>query len=227
VETAGGCVNLGELIVSARRKAFDLADPGKIPREEWIEYANEGEVEACRRARLLVDSTTPELCQLDIVSGVATYDLDPRIIFVRRVKLASKSLSTPKIGYRQLDEQAPGWETSTGDIEAYCLDYQHGSLRFYREPVAVDTATLTTIRAPLAPMELNADEPDVPERYHIGIVHWMLHKWYLNDDPEIGDDKLADKYLALFTNEFGVKSSAIEETWITDQHGYNLDEGLF
>ncbi len=54
---------------------------------ELKRYANEAEVEACRRSELLFDSTTPDVCQIAVVADVATYPLHSKI---RRIGILSK-----------------------------------------------------------------------------------------------------------------------------------------
>lgn len=220
-------MNLLQLRTSAKQRFQDQAGSDLIEDDEWDEYANEADNEACRRARLLTDSTTSAICSIAVVAGTASYALDSRIIFVRRVKLASKSDPIRKIRLVDLDDQVPGWESATGEIERYCLDYQKGKLLFYRNPTASTTATLTVVRAPLAAMVNNTDEPEAPARSHPALVHWMLRCAYLKDDEEVQDEKKAAKHEALFEQEFGPKSTAIEETWINENHGYDNDEGLF
>lgn len=220
-------MNLGQMRASAKRRMQDDAAGVLISDPEWDEFANDGLNEACRRSRLITDSATTAICTIAIVVNTASYALDARILFVRRVKLASKPDKTPKIRLVDLDEQASGWQAATGEIEAYCLDYQAGKLVFYRKPTATDTATLTVIRMPLADMVLDADIPEIPTRYHQSLVHWMLRCAYLKNDEETLDARKAEKFEGLFAQEFGPKSTAIEEAWINERHGYNDDEGLF
>lgn len=217
-------MTLGELITSARRKAFDT--DRHVPlwtNADWIEYANEAERQACRRARLLQGPAT-----LTLTSGTSLYSLPAGTLYVRRVKLASQQSPLRKIRLIELDHCYAGWEDDTeGTVERFCLDYERKKILFVRAPSATDTAKLTTIQLPSAAMEDLDDEPDIAEQYHLGLVNGMLAQAYLKDDQDTFDPNRAGNYEAKFAGEFGPPVTAADEAWINDRLGYDEDEGLF
>jgi hypothetical protein len=71
------------------------------------------------------------------------------------------------------------------------------------------------------------DEPEINRRFHESLVFWMLYRAYSKQDAETKDAKKAGENLALFEQEFGKKSSAIDEAWIEREHGYTDEEGVF
>jgi hypothetical protein len=220
-------MNLCELIKAAREESDDVAKPYLWSDAEWTRYANEAENEACRRARLITDSRTPEVAEVEVTAGEAAYDLDERVLFVRRVKPDSRSQPLGKVSYKALDSGVPGWEDETGDPRGYITDQDTGVLRLYPSPTAADTLKLTVIRMPLNCMKDSNDAPEIASRFHHSLIYWMLHRAYSKQDAETKNEQKAANNLALFEQEFGKKSGAIDETWIQNEHGYIPDEGIY
>lgn len=220
-------MNLGELIKAAAARADDLVAGKLWSRSEWTEYANDAQREACRRARLLIDSTTADICTLTLQAGTPTYALDPRIIFVRRVKLDDVPVPLVRVSYKDLDKGSPGWEAYTGRPRGYVPDMDDNLFRPYPAPDGDYTARLTVIRDPLADMAEGEDVPEIRARYHLSLVFWMLYRAYMKHDSEAYDPKTAASNLDLFEAEFGKKSTAQDEAWIAREHGYIEDEGIY
>lgn len=221
-------MNLTQLIKVARQRLDDLsATPYLWSRAELVEYANDAEREACRRARLIVDSTTAAICQIALVSGTDTYALDDRVIFIKRVKLTGHVTPLGRAHSADLDEQRPGWEDDTGVPLAYVPNMDTNTFRPYPSPDASYTANLTVIRTPLAEMADGDDEPEIPGRYHLGLVHWMVHRAYSKHDSQTLNPKAAAEAADMFEAEFGKRSSAQDEAWIAREHGYTPEEGVY
>jgi len=219
-------MKLGKLIELLRQQLDDTAKPYLWSDIELIAYINEAEREACRRARLIVDSTTSAICSISISASTAKYALDSRVISIRRAKLASRTIPLGWASYLDLDENRPGWETETGEIEAYNTDLNTGYILFYRIPTASDTVTLTVVREPLAEMNDLEETPEIPTRYHVNMLRWAMVQAYLKPDSETKNDELAQLNEALFTQEFGPKRSALDEAY-EYQHQYSTEDGAY
>lgn len=220
-------MNLEQLIASARNRSNDLAAPFLWSDEEWTEYANDAEEEACRRARLIVDSTTDDVTLITLNTTDATYDLDQRVIFIKRAKLAGRSEVLHPISFEDLDRCAPDWENETGEPRNYVPDMDEDVFRPYPSPDVAGEVRLTVIRTPLEPMAKLEDTPEIKPRYHLGLVDWMLYRAYSKPDAETKNDTKATAHLDAFEAEFGKKSSAINEVWLNREHGYLPAEGNF
>src|SRR5262245_719792 len=226
-------MTLGELIALYRQQADDQTSHPLWRDDELLRWANDAEVEACRRARLIVDSrsvtqgtgtaTTDGICRITLGSGVEFYDLDPRIIYLRRVKLASRTIPLESFDYRDLDCTSPGWESHTGNVTGYVRGLDSGKFRPYKIPNGTDTVNLLVVREPLEPMEDPNDKPEINPRYHRNLVDWMLFKGYSRMEAQTYDPELAAKHLALFEAEFGTrnKAAALEEEWARNNLPFN------
>lgn len=173
--------------------------------EPWqmLAYANEAETEACIRARLLVDSTTSEICDIPVVAGTALYRYDPRIILILRGKLAGAINPLGKVSYTVMDERYPGWDEQTGEVEAFVTGMDKGGIRLYRVPAVAGSLNLTVLRTPLRQMEGDGDSPEIPAHLHPSLVLWIKHKVYNNQDAELFDKNRSDVHLELFERKFG------------------------
>jgi hypothetical protein len=233
-------MTLGDLISGFRNLAFDLKTPYLFPDALLAIYANEAQVEACLRARLIIDSTTVAagyptasdtalpICQYSVTAGMASIALDPRVIFVRRVKIASKELPIPKIRREDLDMAAPGWEDAEpSDVVTYMTNYQHGAIFFHTAFPADDTLRLTVVREPLYPIDSDT-EPEIAPRYQMKLIDWMLYRALTNRDVEEKyDPEGAAQHLARFEAVFGGPVSARDDIWIAERYGYDDYEGVF
>ncbi len=213
-----------------RREINDEVGVGSDQRvETWqsLAYANEAQDEVCRRAKLLVDSSTTAICQISVTAGNNLYTYDSRIISIRRAKLASRAKPLGKVFFADLDELTPGWETRTGTVEALVTGMDTGKVRLYRISTVNDTLNLTVVRLPLAPMVNSGDSPEINVRFHRSLVYWMKHKAYNNQDSELFDKNRSDVHLAHFEREFGPKSAAINEVFEEMNYAYGETGGYY
>ncbi|MGL4230966.1 MAG: DUF6682 family protein [Casimicrobium sp.] len=223
-------MKLAELISIFRAEADDTAQPFLWSDVDAIEFANDAENEACRRARLITDASTAAICERAVAANAVMVSLDPRVIFVRRAKLDSQSMPLALVDHRDLDMQNPRWELQAGTPRAIVRNWESGKLRLYPMPSAADTLRLRVVRTPLVPMAnaaSNGDSPEIAPRYHRSLVYWMLYRAFSRKDTQTQDDRRAAEYLALFENEFGKKSSAIDETYINENYQEDSFDGVF
>lgn len=218
-------MNLGGLLALYRSTTGDSAEPYRCSDDEVINFANDAVNEACRRARLITDSSTPACCELSFLLNVASMALHSSVIYVRDVLLSDGS-RLAKVRRADMDAQLPGWRPQTGTPEIWVPDFSTGFLRLYPTPDTATTVSMTVVRIPLADMSIDSDEPEIHPRYHRALLHWMLYRTYTKPDPDIYSKDSAAIALAEFEREFGPAESAVEETWIHERHGYDADEGL-
>lgn len=208
-------MNLLELTTLFRNDADDATAPYLWSDEEAMDFANDAEAEACRRARLLVDSSTAAICALDLlVADGALVALDERIMFVRRARLEGQR-PLARMNMQDMEDSNPLWQDApAGTPRVFITDYQTGSLLLWPTPDADATLLLTVVRTPLVEMNDEQDSPEIAPRFHRSLRYWMLFRAYSKQDAAANDPKKAADSLALFEQEFGKKSSALDETWI-------------
>lgn len=208
-------MKLRELISLWRADVDDTVEPYKWTDKEAIEYANDAELEAARRARLLVDSTTVQFCTLSAtVANNGLVTLDPKVLFVRRARIDGYR-PMHRMNMQDMDANNPYWQDGAANRPSVFIpDYETGKLQFWPFPDATYSIQLTVVRDPAAEMNDVEDTPEINARYHRSLRHWMSHRAYNKQDAEANDPKKAAESLALFEQEFGKKSSAVDEAWI-------------
>ena len=224
-----------ELIAHMRESVLDdEVEPYLWQDKELLRYLNYAEVQACRRAQLIIDGTTANdsgtaatagtlgqkpLCNLDIVADQATYNLSPKILQVKRCQL--QSMTYPLIGpvsYSELDENISGWFGTSGTVStagsggnpSYFLNEPGSTITFVRAPSTTDTAFLVVSRLPLIPFTLSTS-PEIPESYHEGLTHWAANLAYLKMDSDTLNINLAKLHESMFITQFGELPNAYSE----------------
>jgi hypothetical protein len=206
-------MKLLNLITITRSEMDDKTEPYLITDAEHIEYANDAELEASRRGRLIMDSTTTAICQISVVANTASYNLDPRVQSIRRAK-PTGLLPLKRKNYQDMDSQYPGWDDAATGTPIVFIPDDTGKIRLWPTPNASTTLSMIVVRSPLAEMSDETDSPEIASRFHRSLRYWMMYRAYSKQDSQANDPKKAAESMAMFEQEFGKKSSALDETWI-------------
>jgi len=216
-----------ELIAHLRESVLDDQNlPYLWEDKELLRLLNYSEVQATRRANLIIDGTTDNdngtaatastagqkpLCVLTIVANQAVYNLSPKILQIKRCQL--KSMTYPLAGpvrYPELDERMSGWLGTSGTVgtagssgtPSAFLNEPGNTITFVLAPSVSDTAYLVVSRIPLTPFTLNT-APEIDEQYHLGLCDWAAHLAYLKPDSETINLELSNVYAGRFEQQFG------------------------
>jgi hypothetical protein len=211
-------VNLGSLRALVREEIRDDKLPTLFSDSLLNGYLNEAQDEACRRAKLLVDSTDPEFVRLRVKVGQRVVPINPRVLIVRRVRMLSKQWTLDGLSVRDMDMRYPRWETLPDGVPlVYVTDFQTQAIALHPAPDTADTLTLTVVRLPIEDMCADDAEPEIRPDLHRKLVHWAKYRAMVKPDTDFYDPKTAADELRLFEQEFGRKSSAMAEHWMQTQ----------
>lgn len=229
---------IGKELVQILRN--DILDDVKLPYlwsdPELLRGLNYAEVQACRRAHLLIDGVTANdsgtaatastagqkpLCRLSLVAGQSVYNLSPKILMVKRCQIQGMSYPlTGPLTYAESDEMMSGWFGTSGTVctagsggfpSSFINELGTGNtVTFLLAPVADGTAFLTVSRLPLVSFTLQT-APEIPESYHEGLLNWAAHLAYMKNDAEIFNPERAAYYEQIFTAQFGELPTAKSE----------------
>lgn len=207
-------MNVSDLITAYRADIHDTTKPYLVSDDTALLYLNEAQIEAARRGHLLIDSTS-EAAGASVLAGDPVVDIDPRIIAIRRVRLASQPLQLGKRRVREMDSIVPGWDSSSRQSTPVfvILDYETNKLFLHPTPVASDELRMTVVREPISVLFTDTDLPEIAPRWHLSLIEWMKFRTYNNDDSELFDGNKASRALSLFEQEFGPKRSATDEAF--------------
>ncbi len=154
-------MTLLEMISLYREETGDKVIPYMADDDHLVRYANEAEDQACRRAKLLIDSKTDSICRIALVESQSEYPIDSRVLQIRKLRLTGKEYPVDRVVARIMDWYKPGWESAIGQVSAYIPDYNSRSIRIYKTPnadaiIATPEAWMTVVRLPLVKMALSA-----------------------------------------------------------------------
>ena len=87
-------LTLGDIITAARFELQDHSEPYRWLDSQMIRYANDAEREACRRAHLIIDKTTPAYCLLHLTPYKSAYSVDEKVLSVLEIYLGPRMVAT-------------------------------------------------------------------------------------------------------------------------------------
>ncbi len=212
-------MTLQDFIAEFRSQRTDAVVPYFWSDAEIISYLNSAINEACERAKLIEDRSTPAVSQITLVAAQGDYVLHPSVIQVKRITYAGQMINPTSV--EQLDLDDPLWETRTGDPKTYVLTGTTG-LRLVPIPTAgtvavTSTIALTVFRTQLVPFDIWSDydsSPEVPDIYHIRMMPWLYRCALLKTDSDRFDPVKAAEQEAIFEVAFGVRPDAnVRRKW--------------
>lgn len=206
-------MNLQELIALYRAQTLDADEQVPFCDDKLLAlYANEAQVEACRRAKLLVDSSGA-MCSLAIDAEAEIVPLHAKVIHVHRAYVDRHPVEL--IHVDQMDALQPGWQLDPpgSQVQLLVTGMTTGALYLWPRPLNACVLKMTVQRLPLAKLEEDEDEPEIREEAHPALVEWMLYRAYGRDDTDLFNDSKAALALSRFEAEFGRKASARNEEW--------------
>lgn len=221
-------MNLGELEAEFRDEVKDRKLPYLWDKPFVVRVANQAVAEACRRAHLLLDSETAEVCRYSLGAGDSFFELHPAIVQVERLTATDDATGTvyylERLNVGQLDCYQSQWESVTGIPFVVSMNLQTRKGRFYRKPDRAMTLNLTATRIPLESeqMKKDKDSPVIDAQYHFDLVHWMKHRAYSRDDINTRNDAKAKEALGMFERKFG-RSDPVTEEWMR-RHGREVQD---
>lgn len=191
-----------------RRFLDDTVEPYEISDDALNSRIDEAIREACVRANLIIDSTSPEACKISVVAGTNEYTLSPLVLDITRASLPSAARPLIKLGYKALDDNDGEWQTRSGVPSRYALNMETNKIQLFPVPETPEIMTLTVSRLPLADLADDDAIPAIRPTYHFDLVYWVLHLTYLTRDSQIFDQRAADSYEIKFERRFGERANA-------------------
>jgi len=210
--------SLQDLVGQSRLDLDDPEVPGSgddslslFKTDELVGYINRAIDEACVRAELILDSDTPEVCEVAVTAGQAQYAVDQRIIRIKRAKLVGEPRPLTQVDRDYLDDHFLDWEEDAGTPRHYLADMNPG-IRLYPAPVNDGTLRLTVWRLPLEPMKTHRmfEAPPLPPEDHYPLLDWVYYLALNKQDVDTYDPEKAARHAQAFARQFGERKSAWE-----------------
>ncbi len=174
-------MKFSELRLRLRQRLNDISQPYLWGDDELDRYLSDAQLEACTRARLLQDSLTKSVCEVQLVAGETQYKLHPSI-----QKVLSMSTATSK------------------DVDG---TLERGTLVLDSAPVNSEVLNLIVWRLPIC--EFSPDkEPEIARHYHLDLVHWAAHLAWMVDADDQRDPSRSAQAAQEFESVFGQRDTA-------------------
>jgi hypothetical protein len=202
-------VNLGELRAQLRNRLDDLSGKRLWSDAELNAYINEAYFEAAERSLILQDAIT-----LPLIASQASY-IVTGALRIEAVHVTGQARPLAKRAAFDLDREYPSWRVrDPGTPESFIpVDDR---LTVWPTPATAGSARVEFRRMPLALLEGDADEPEIPARYHLRMLDWALHLSYDKRDADGSDSARANMYAARFTEAFGERLTAKQQQGRSD-----------
>lgn len=183
-------MTLDELITHLRTRILrDKAVPPLWSSEELTVYLNEAQDQFARRTHCLADSTSA-FTFVETEVGTTTYELDPRIVFVKEVAMPDGRL------LQDMSRKRLGRSWGNARPRAYSMDASMRVMRLSCPPDAVYELDLLVARKPLEALEADDDVPEIDEDYHLALCDWAAYRALRNNDSEGSAVLAADGFRA-------------------------------
>lgn len=170
-------------------------DQAKLYR--WLDMAQK---EACRRQPLLVDDTTPAVCDLVTSPLTASYSLHPRAHLAMEMRMDGNILpkSTPEL----LDRAIPYWKTAEADIPVAWIQNDM-TVTLVPPPAIATTIKLKVWRLPLIDVSDIDASLEIDSAYHEDLAHYVAARAYMLPDEDLRDTNMHAYHQAEFDAVFG------------------------
>ena len=205
-------MTLLDLIAAFRVDADDLKTPRNWADKDVARYLAEAEAEAAMRKRLLPDTLTPAVTEIEVTPGTSRYALHPSVFEVTAAWLynaaeTQRTRLTP-MDAATLSYTCPFWRSDRAMPERIVVE--DGYILLPNQIIDPWLIRLEVMRTPLVPLTMEQPDarPEIAEVHHRFLVHWALHRAYQKPDSETLNPGKSAQALADFEAYFGYRLTA-------------------
>jgi hypothetical protein len=195
---------------------------------ELVAYANAACMELAHRVPIR-DSGDNETTRIALRSGTARYEIDPRILEITRVVLASTETPLIKIANAQERSQwnDPYAQTyaDPSTVAQYTDDLDALTLTVFATPTTSDTLWLAVKRLPLEPLTWSgrkSEEPEFASHHQEALIEWVCSLALMKRDSDTQDKEAAGYHQGRFTDMVGPRVDFRQAKVLKDVAGVRL-----
>ena len=176
------------------RSEFDDAVlPYLVSDELAYAYIDEAQKMFCRKTEGIEDGRS---FQLAIVPATEWYDLDKKILKLRKATDAATGRPVTMVNQERAEQNGIRFDGRTGPLRALVLGIEKGAARAWPMPDTSATVTLEVFRLPATVVE--HDEFEIDEQHHQPLLMWVKHRAYGIKDSEVYDKRASEENLTNF-----------------------------
>lgn len=209
-------MNLLQLRTAFRVDTDDMVAPYLFKDEQFLEWINEAQEEACIRANLIFEAANESMCQVTVGPDDRSYEVDDKWHVITKAYFADDECGPLNLTSREdLDRRRPRWRTDTDAPR---------ELMVFDGRVELDTALLVErvlflegYRLPMSAMKSDTSKPEITRSHHRGLIQWCVFRAFGRPDTELYDLQRASVAEAEFTRLFGLRPDAdLRRAWFAD-----------
>lgn len=220
-------MTLGDLLDELRNNILhDVSDQIAGPAdlrwsdESLLAYIKDGERRFSRQALCLRDSTTPNITQVRLKTGVITYPLHRAVISILSARWNTDTFDIQRSGHAIVNMATPtelfvfdptlGFNAQPGRPVAFYTDEttvfagaRRVTLSVFPPPGATENDTilyLRTIRSPITEYSINTlgEESEIPEEYQLDCLEWAAYRALRHFDADAGATTPSEQHKSAF-----------------------------
>lgn len=203
-------MTLEDLIAQFRIDSDDRVFPYFWDDAAVAVWLTEATAEAAIRGRLLHESFSPSICQVQVTVGATSYPLHEALHEIDHIAFmpigASRRESVALLSREELDRIEPGWRDRSGQVK-YAIQ-SDTTIRLAFAPESAGTLFIEGYRVPLNTLENDTDTPEIHPSHHSKLVLWALHRAFSVPDAETVDKDRAALAELEFSRYFGERPDA-------------------
>lgn len=201
-------MNVQQLVDQFRVDALDREVPTLWSEPDVLAWLNEAQAEAAVRGRLLLDDSTPAVCEIAIAAGVASQPLHPKVYEIAHLRFKNAETADARaldlVSREFLDAKHPHWREHGPGEPRFAIQTET-RLRLVPAPREAGKVHLEAYRLPLKQLVHCGDKPEIHEAHHAYLVHWALHRAFSQPDSDGFDPKRSNASLGEFEAYFGAR----------------------
>ncbi|WP_047218048.1 DUF6682 family protein [Delftia lacustris] len=201
-------MTLQDLIALFRSDAKDVEEPHLWDEPQVVGWFNEAQSEAAVRGRLLLDDSTPAVCEIAVAADIASYQLHPKVYEIAHLRFAGASTSEGRelavVSREYLDRKDPYWRDRCSDEPRFAIQTET-RLRLVPTPRESGALRLEAYRLPLKQLANCHDKPEIHEAHHAYLVHWALYRAFGQPDADGFDPGKSQQSYSVFESYFGMR----------------------
>lgn len=200
-------MKVSELITRVREDYLDDTlgvdtNDSLVSETALVRFAQEAQLQACRRHELIYDEVTPEVCTIALTQDKREYKLSELITRIKIAKHDGVELchTTEEDLYKNNRE----WRLETGKPKAFYIKsrvlyiYPLSNLQESAFPIQ-----LSVFRLPLRKITDDFDDFEIFPEAQEDLIYWMLYRVYNLRDEDLNDPTAAKMYEGLFDQTYG------------------------
>lgn len=201
-------MTLEDLIALFRSDAKDVEEPYLWGETQVVGWFNEAQSEAAVRGRLLLDDSTPAVCEIAVAADMASYQLHPKVYEIAHLRFVGASTSEGRelavVSREYLDRKDPYWRDRCCDEPRFAIQTET-RLRLVPTPREAGMLRLEAYRLPLKQLTHCYDKPEIHEAHHAYLVHWALYRAFGQPDADGFDPGKSQRSYSVFESYFGMR----------------------